>query len=34
MIASIHSHPLAHEKILKTKAVEIVKEALTLSKDL
>ena len=34
MIASIHGQPMAHEKVLKTNAVEFVKEAMTLSKDL
>jgi hypothetical protein len=34
MIASIHLSSNAYEKILKTNAVEFVKEALTLSKDL
>ena len=34
MIASVHSQPDAHEKILKTNSVELVKEAMTLSKDL
>ena len=34
MIASIHISSNAHEKILKTNAVEFVRDALTLSKDL
>eukprot|EP00347_Sterkiella_histriomuscorum_P023636 403333912 len=34
MIASIHAQPQAHEKVLKTNAVEFIKEAMTLSKDL
>ena len=33
-ITQIHSMPEAHEKILKTNAIEFVKDALTLSKDL
>ena len=34
MIASMHSQPQAHEKILRTGAVDLVKEAMTLSKEL
>mmetsp|Transcript_20954 Transcript_20954/g.32477 ORF Transcript_20954/g.32477 Transcript_20954/m.32477 type:complete len:118 (-) Transcript_20954:2169-2522(-) len=34
MITQIHTMPEAYEKVLKTNAIEFVKDALTLSKDL
>jgi hypothetical protein len=34
MITQIHTLPEAHEKILKIKSIDFVKDAMTLSKDL